>query len=146
MKNYLKKKKTVWEELTWKDICVYKHIRPHTKYIWYLTWGMIFKYESESRSVLSNSVRSHGLYSPWDSSGKNTGVGSLSLLQGIFPNQGSNPSLLHCRWILYKQSHQGSPRIWEWVAYPFSRGSFQPRDRTRVSHIADRFLDMTEAT
>ena len=59
---------------------------------------------------------------------KNTGVGSLSLLQGIFPTQGSNPGLPHCRWILYQLSHKGSPRILEWVAYPFSRGSSQSRN------------------
>ena len=46
---------------------------------------------------------------PWDSPGKNTGVGCQALLQGIFPTQGSNPGLLHCRWILYHLSHQGSP-------------------------------------
>ena len=51
--------------------------------------------ESESRSVMSDSLRPHGLYSPWDSPGQKTGVGSLSLLQGIFPTQGSNPGLLH---------------------------------------------------
>ena len=49
--------------------------------------------ESESHSVVSDSLRPHGLYSPWNSSGQNTGVGSLSLLQGIFPNQGLNPSI-----------------------------------------------------
>ena len=54
---------------------------------------------------MSNSLQPHGLYSPWDSPGHNTGVGSHSLLQGIFPNQGSNPGLLHCRWILYQLSH-----------------------------------------
>ena len=53
--------------------------------------------ESESRSVVSDSLRSHGLWSPWNSPGQNTGVGSLSLLQGIFPTQGSNPGLPHCR-------------------------------------------------
>ena len=53
---------------------------------------------------------------------KNTGVGSLSLLQGISLTQGSNRGLLHCRWILYQLSHQESPRILEWVACPFSRG------------------------
>ena len=42
-------------------------------------------------------------------SGQDTGVGSRSLLQGIFPTQGSNPGLPHCRWILYQLSHQGSP-------------------------------------
>ena len=47
-----------------------------------------------------------------DSPGKNTGVGSHSLLQGIFPTQGLKPGLpflLHCKWILYHLSHQGSP-------------------------------------
>ena len=47
--------------------------------------------ESESRSVVSNSLRPHGLYSPWNSPGQNTGLGSHTLLQGIFPTQGSNP-------------------------------------------------------
>ena len=63
------------------------------------------------------------LYSLWNSPGQNTGVGSLSLLQGIFPTQGGNPGLLHCRQILYQLSHMGNPRILEWVAYPFSSGS-----------------------
>ena len=54
------------------------------------------------------------------SPGKNTGVGCHALLQGIFPTQGSNPVLQHCRWILYHLNHQGSPRILEGVAYPFS--------------------------
>ena len=66
-------------------------------------------------------LRLQGLYSPWNSPGHNTGVGSLSLLQGIFQTQGSNPGLPHCRWILYRLSHKASPRILEWVAYPFSR-------------------------
>ena len=57
-----------------------------------------------------------------------TAVGSLSLLQGIFPTQGSNPVLPRCRQILYQLSHKGSPRISEWVAYPFSSGPSQPRN------------------
>ena len=76
-----------------------------------------------SHSVMSNSLLPHGLCKPWNSPGQNTGVGNLSLLKRIFPTQGSNPSLPPCRWILYCLSHQGSPRILEWVAYPFSRGS-----------------------
>ena len=75
--------------------------------------------------------------------GKNTGVGCHSLLQGIFPTQGLNLGLLHCRWILHHLSHQGSPRILEWVAYPFSRGSSQPRNQTRVSCIAGRFFTIS---
>ena len=62
---------------------------------------------------------------------QNTGVGGFSLLQGIFPTQGSNTGLPHCRWISYQLSHKGSPRTLEWVAYPFSRGSSRPRNRTR---------------
>ena len=61
---------------------------------------------------LSDSLRPHGLYSPWTSPGQNTGVGSLSLLLGIFPAQALNPGLPHCRWILYQLSHQGSPGFW----------------------------------
>ena len=88
--------------------------------------------ESESCSVLSDSLWPHRLYSPWNSPGQNTGLGSLSLLQGIFPTQGSNPGLLHCRQILYQLSHKGSPRILEWVAYPFSSRSSWPRKWTGV--------------
>ena len=67
--------------------------------------------ESESRSVASGSLRPHGLHSPWNSPGQNTGVGSLSLLHGIFPTKGSNPGLPHCRWILYPLTHKGSPTL-----------------------------------
>ena len=72
-------------------------------------------------------------YTPWNSPGQNSGVGSMSLLQGIFPTQGSNSGLPHCRWILYQLSHQGSPKILEWVAYPFSSRSARPRNRTQGS-------------
>ena len=65
---------------------------------WFVKW-------SESRSVVFDPLWSHGLYSPWNSPGQNTGVGSLSLLQGIFPTQGSNPGLPHGRQILYQLSH-----------------------------------------
>ena len=65
--------------------------------------------ESESCSVVSDSLRPHGLYSPWNSPCQNTGVGSLSLLQGVFPTQELNPGLPHCRRILYQLSYQGSP-------------------------------------
>ena len=69
------------------------------------------KYENESHSVVSDSLRPHGLYNPWNSPGQNTGVGSHSLLQESFLTQGSNPGLPHCRWILYQLSHQGSLTI-----------------------------------
>ena len=59
-------------------------------------------------------------------------VGSCFLLQGIFPIQGSNPGLPHCRQILYQLSHKASRRILDWVAYPFSSGSSWPRNWTGV--------------
>ena len=96
--------------------------------------------ESESRSVMSDSLRPHGLHRPWNSPGQNTRVGSLSLLQGIFPPQGSNPGLPHCRQILYQLSHKGSPRILRWVAYPFSSRSSPPRNQTGVSCTAGGFF------
>ncbi|XP_070654617.1 regulator of microtubule dynamics protein 2 isoform X8 [Bos indicus] len=71
---------------------------------------------------------------------KNTGVGSISLLQGSLPTQESNPGLPHRKQILYRLSHQGSPRILEWVAYSFSRGSSPSRNQTRVSCIAGRLF------
>ena len=86
-----------------------------------------------SYSVMSDSLRRHRLYSPGNRPGQNTGVGSLSLLQGIFPTQGSNPGLPHCGRILYLLSHQVSPRILAWVASPFSSG---PRSGTGVSCTA----------
>ena len=65
---------------------------------------------SESRSVVSDTLRPHGLYSPWTSPGQNTGVGRLSLLKGIIPTQGSNSGLPHYRQILYEMSQKVSPK------------------------------------
>ena len=69
--------------------------------------------ETENCSVMPNSLQPHGLYSPWISPGQNTGMGSLSLLQGIFPTQESNPGLLHCRQILNQLSLTNlEPQFW----------------------------------
>ena len=89
--------------------------------------------ESVSRSVVSDSLWPHGLQParllhPWDPPGKNTGVGCYALLQGIFPTQGLNPGLLHCRQVLYHLSHQRSP--------PSSRGTsglLRPGGRRQAS-------------
>ena len=62
----------------------------------------------------SDSLQPRGLYSPRNSLGQNTGGGSLSLLQGIFPTQGSNQGHLHYRWILYQLSYWESPRYSKW--------------------------------
>ena len=67
-------------------------------------------------------------------------VASHSLFQGICLTQELNPGLLHCRQSLYHLSHEVNPRILEWVTYPFSRGSSQPKDRTQVSYIAGGFF------
>ena len=58
---------------------------------------------------MSDSMQPQGLYNPWNSPGQNIGVGSYSLLQGIFPTQESNRGLLRCRRILYQPNYQGSP-------------------------------------
>ena len=105
---------------------------------WVGLWGYC---ESESCSVVSDSLWPPGIYSPWNSPGQNTGMGSLSLLQGFFPSQGSNLGLPHCSQILYQLSHKGSLGILEWVAYLVSSGSSWPRNWTRVSCIAGRFFN-----
>ena len=72
-----------------------------------------------------------------ESPGKNTGVGCHALLQGIFPTQGSNPGLPHCRWILYHLSNKGSPRILEWViSVQFSRSVMSDSLRPHESQHA----------
>ena len=107
---------------TWEaPVIKYRHKRcSHSvcRCCWYAWWVTMAQYSesqrrpygsdlpSESRSVVSEFLRPHGLYSPWNFPGQNTGVGTLSLLQGIFPTQGSNPSLPHGRWILYQLSHR----------------------------------------
>ena len=88
--------------------------------------------------VMSNSLWPHGLYIPQNSPDQDNGVGSLSLLQGIFPTQGSHPGLLCCRRILYQLNHKGSPRTLEWVVYPFSSRYSWPGNQTRISSIAGR--------
>ena len=115
--------------------------------------------ESESHSVMPDSLQLNELYSPRNPPGQNTGVGSYSLIQGswnspgqdtgagsqflhqgIFPTQGLNPGPPHCRQLLSQLSHQGSPKILEWVAYPFSSRSFWSRNWTGVSCIAGGFF------
>ena len=92
-----------WFIVTWSEVKV-TQIKT-----WHITLG---KKKKESRSVMSYSLWPHRLYSPWNSPGQNTGVVSLSLLQGIFPTQGSNPGS-HCRRILYQLSHKGTPNGWK---------------------------------
>ena len=94
-----------WISGLWKSD-LYKHINGQIKIFLYL--GLV---KVKSCLVLSDSLCPHGLYSPWNFPDQNTGVGSPSLLQGIFPAQGSNWGLLHCRWILYQLSYQGNPRL-----------------------------------
>ena len=115
----------------------------------YMSWfGLL---DHMCYAVLSVTQSHPTLCDPWDCSppgssvhedslGKNTGLGCHALLQEIFPTQGSNSGLLHCRQILQRLSHQESPRILEWVAYSFHRGSSQARNQTGVSCIADRFF------
>ena len=98
--------------------------------------------ESESCSVMFDSFRPRGLYSLWNSPGQNTGVCSLSLPQGIFPTQGLNSDLPHCRQILYYLSYQGTEKAmaphsstlaWKipWMEEP---GRLQSMGSLRVGH------------
>ena len=87
-------------ELNWK--CLWSHL-PLDQ-----AWVFIIE-RKKSCSVVSDSLLPHGLKNPWNSPGQNTGVGSLPLLQGIFPIQESKRGLLHCKWILYQLCYQGSP-------------------------------------
>ena len=83
--------------------CRYKETQGWWKRVTY-DWA-----ESESRSVVSDSLWPHVLYSLWNSPGQTTRVDSRSLFLGILSTQGLSPGLPHCRWILYQLSHQGSP-------------------------------------
>ena len=113
-KRYTTGKKVQWFSLTYymavktksENISTIKIISLSTSS---LDISLRYRSESESHSVVSNSLRPHGLYSPWNSPNRNIGVGSYSLLQGIVPTQGLNPGLPHCRQILYQLSHKWSP-------------------------------------
>ena len=96
-----------------------------------------YQLESESCSVL-NSLWPHR-HSPWNFPGQNTGVGSFSLLQGIFPTQGSNPGLPHCRQVLGAEP-QGKPRNTGVGSLSFSRGPSWPRNWCGVFCIAGGFF------
>ena len=105
-----------------------------------------YSLKNSSYTVLSISVMSDSLWplglSPvrflysWGFSRQVSGVGCHALPQGIFPTQGLNPGLPHCREVIYQLSHQGSPELLEWVAYSFSRGNVLIRNWTRVSCIS----------
>ena len=108
--------------------------------LYLITPSIVWKWsESESHSVVSDSLWPYGLYSLWNSLGQNTGMGSLSLLQGIFPNPGIKPRSPTLWADSYQLSHKGSPRILEWVAFPFC-GSSWPRLLTRVSCSAGGYF------
>ena len=114
-----------WTELNWTNACTYVcahiYVFMYTCYYLYTYTSIyigIYIYESESAScsVMSNSLWPHGLQParlccPWNSPGKNTGVGSHSLFWVIFLTQESNLGILHCRKILYCLRHQRSPDI-----------------------------------
>ena len=114
------------------------HIHTHTH---------THKWVSESRSVVSDFLKPHGLQSMefsripeyWRILEWIAFPFSRERVR-LIPTQGSNPGIPHCRQILYQLSYQGSPRILEWVAYPFSSRSSWPRNRTGVSCIAGRFF------
>ena len=112
-----------------------------TSLTWCIGLWVILKWSEVKVAQSCLTLCAYGLCRPLNFPGQNTGVGSCSLLQGIFPNQESNPGLPDWRRILYQLSHKGSLRVLEWVAAcPFSSGSSWLRNWTRVSCIADRFF------
>ena len=82
-----------------------------------LVYDIYLHFESESHWVMSDSLWPHEIYNPWNSPGQNTGVGKHSLLQRIFPTQGLNTGLLHCRRILYHLSHHLSENNYSYLAW-----------------------------
>ena len=109
-------------------MCAYLHFK----------YACIFS-ESESCSGVSHSLRPHGPYSPWNSPGQKIGV-NLSLLQGIFPTQGSNPGVPHYRQVPYHLSHQGSPRILSGGSLSLFQGIFRTQESNQVSCTSGRFF------
>ena len=116
-------------------------------YTLYFVTTMELESESESCSAVSNSLQPHVLHSPWNSPGQNTGVGSLSLVQGIFPTQESKSGLPHGRQIFYQLSHQGSPRRLQWIAYPSAAdlGTYleiinNKLSRRTLNNISEKFM------
>ena len=91
--------------------------------------SLVSRSQSESCSVVSNSLWPHGLYSPWNSPGLNTGMGSLFPSPEDLPNPGIITS-----WATREAQEK-------WIAYPFSSRSSQPRNRTGVSFIAGRLFN-----
>ena len=97
------------------------------------------KGKSESRSVVSYSLQPHRLYSAWNSPGQILELVVFSS-PGDLPNPGIKPRSPHCRRIFYQLSHKGNPGMMDWVAYPFSSGSSQPRNAIGISFIAGGFF------
>ena len=89
-------------------MCLYEII-PECLFL--LLKSLVWVYKCESNSVVSSSLQPRGLYNSWISPGENSGVGSRSLVQGIFPTQGSNPGLQHCSQIFLPTEPGGQP--WE---------------------------------
>ena len=105
-------------------------------------WSVYLSVKSENSSVMSDSLWPHGLYGPWNSTGQNTGVGSLSLLQGIFPTQGLNPGLSTLQADSLPAETQAQ-EYWNGYSIP-SPGDLpdqeDPGSWTRVSCTAGRFF------
>jgi len=94
---------------------------------------------------VSNSLQPHGIYSPQDSPGLNTRVGSFSLLQEIFQTQGLNLRLLPCRWILYQLRHKGSPKINEVAIEKLCEKQFRMMIVKMTNNFEDQMEKMQES-
>ena len=111
-----------------------------------LEWSAVLFSRGSSNPGLTQVSRIAGDSVPAEPPGKpkNTGVGSLFLLQGIFPTQASNQGLLHCRWILYQLSYQGTPAVWQFISKAFEQGCFKAivLDVHRAFCVSSSFIYM----
>ena len=147
----------VWTErhymwVLWFQICIYYHhltlshfndlLQDWLKYLLLGEGNRLLGLKNWKWKLLSHVRR---LVTPWtiqsmEFSKPEYWSGSLSLLQGIFPTQGSSPDISHWRWNLHHLSHKGSQRMLEWVAYPFSSRASLPRNWTDVYSFAGRIF------
>ena len=136
----------------WFQICIYYHHLTQSHFNALLQDWLKYLLLGEGKRLLGlkswkwkllrlvRSLVNHGQYSPWNSPGQNIRVDRLSLLQGILRKQGWSPGISHWRWILHQLSHNGSQRMLEWVAYPFSTKTSLPWNWTDVFSFAGRIF------
>ena len=104
-----------WDAETWYSYTIPLYLSLPVPFSGFtLNISLLLPWVSNKYQLLNHVWHFTRLLCPWDFPGNSTGVDWHFLLQGIFPTQGSNPGLPHCRQMLYRLSHQGSPYIYNW--------------------------------